>query len=98
MTIMMIMMSMMVMRTKMMFVKVRLGTSSEEEHREWDPREELRLVIEKRETQVQHQTSISCATARPAVVDSEGPSSIIKGPNIRSFVAIYALFGGKSTD
>ncbi len=38
-----------------------------------------------------HQSSISCATARPAVVDSEGPSSIIKGPNIRSFVAKSVL-------
>ncbi len=37
------------------------------------------------------QCSISCATARPAVVDSEGPSSIIKGPNIRSFVAKSVL-------
>ena len=37
------------------------------------------------------QSSISCATARPAVVDSEGPSSIIKGPNIRSFVAKSVL-------
>ena len=38
-----------------------------------------------------HQTSISCATARLAVIDSEGPSSIIKGPNIRSFVAKSVL-------
>ena len=33
------------------------------------------------------QTSLKCATARPSVIDSEGPSSIIKSPNIRCFVA-----------
>ena len=38
-----------------------------------------------------HQSSISCGTAGPAVVDSEGPSSIIKGPNILSFVAKSVL-------
>ena len=37
------------------------------------------------------QTSIKCATARPSVIDSEGPSSIIKDPNIRSFVAKSVL-------
>ena len=34
-----------------------------------------------------NQTSLKCATARPSVIDSEGPSSIIKRPNIRCFVA-----------
>ena len=38
-----------------------------------------------------NQTSIKCATARPSVIDSEGPSSIIKDPNIRSFVAKSVL-------
>ena len=33
------------------------------------------------------QTSLKCATARPSAIDSEGPSSIIKSPNIRCFVA-----------
>ena len=33
------------------------------------------------------QTSLKCATARPSVIDSKGPSSIIKSPNIRCFVA-----------
>ena len=37
------------------------------------------------------QSNITCATALPAVVDCEGPSSIIKGPNIRSFVAKSVL-------
>ena len=37
------------------------------------------------------QTSLKCATARPSVIDSEGPSSIIKDPNIRSFVAKSVL-------
>ena len=35
----------------------------------------------------QHQTSLKCASARPSVIDSKGPSSIIKSPNIRCFVA-----------
>ena len=43
------------------------------------------------------QSSIKCVTARPSVIGSEGPSSIVKGPNIRSFVTIYARFN-KSTD
>ena len=38
-----------------------------------------------------NQTSIKCATARPSVIDSEGPSSIIKDPNIRSFFAKSVL-------
>ena len=38
-----------------------------------------------------HQSSIKCGTARPSVLDSDGPSSIIKGPNIRSFVAKSVL-------
>ena len=37
------------------------------------------------------QSSISCGTAGPAVIDSEQPSSIIKGANIRSFVAKSVL-------
>ena len=37
------------------------------------------------------QTSRSCATARPAVIDSGGPSSIVKSPNIRCFVAKSGL-------
>ena len=37
------------------------------------------------------QSSIKCGTAGPAVLDSDGPSSIIKGPNIRSFVAKSVL-------
>ena len=38
-----------------------------------------------------NQTSLKCATTRPSVIDSEGPSSIIKDPNIRSFVAKSVL-------
>ena len=38
-----------------------------------------------------YQTSRSCATARPAVIDSGGPSSIVKSPNIRCFVAKSGL-------
>ena len=34
-----------------------------------------------------NQTSLKCATTRPSVIDSEGPSSIIKSQNIRCFVA-----------
>ena len=34
-----------------------------------------------------NQTSLKCATTRPSVMDSEGPSSIIKSQNIRCFVA-----------
>ena len=37
------------------------------------------------------QNSISCGTAGPAVIDSEQPSSIIKGANIGSFVAKSVL-------
>ena len=48
-----------------------------------------------------YQTSLKCATAWPLVIDSEGPSSIIRSPNIRCFVAkpffvaIYSLFRGR---
>ena len=37
------------------------------------------------------QTSRSCGTAGPAVIDSGGPSSIVKSPNIRCFVAKSGL-------
>ena len=37
------------------------------------------------------QSSIKCGTAGPAVLDSDGPSSIAKTPNIRSFVAKSVL-------
>ena len=39
------------------------------------------------------QTSIKCATPRPSVIDNEGPSSIVKSPNIGWLVA---LFTGKT--
>ena len=38
-----------------------------------------------------NQTSLKCATVRPPVIDSEQPSSIIKSPNIRCFVAKSVL-------
>ena len=47
-----------------------------------------RLLADRWDTR---QTSLKCATARPSVIDSEGPSSIIKDPNIRSFVAKSVL-------
>jgi len=37
------------------------------------------------------QSSITCGTVGPAVIDRKGHSSIIKGPNIRSFVAKSVL-------
>ena len=37
------------------------------------------------------QTSRSCGTAGPAVIDSGGPSLIAKSPNIRCFVAKSGL-------
>ena len=37
------------------------------------------------------QTSRSCGTAGLAVIDSGGPSSIVKSPNIRCFVAKSGL-------
>ena len=37
------------------------------------------------------QTSKSCRNAGPAVLDSGGPSSIVKSPNIRCFVAKSGL-------
>ena len=48
-------------------------------------------VVQKEKEVKEEQTSIKCATARPSVIDSEGPSSIIKDPNIRSFVAKSVL-------
>ena len=42
-------------------------------------------------THTSAQTSRSCGTAGPAVIDSRGPSSIFKSPNIRCFVAKFSL-------
>ena len=62
--------------------------------RKWRANEKMESKQENGKDMEKEQCSISCATALPAVVDSKGPSSIIKGPKIRSFVAksVLSLF------
>ena len=50
------------------------------------------IVIEKNDLSLTPtQASRSCGTAGPAFLDSGGPSSIVKSPNIRCFVAKSGL-------